>query len=209
MLIRRCLLLLCLLPLFSSQWVLGASPAPQTAATIAQIRARGNQLVVGIPLDYAPFGFVDERGEMAGLDVDLVRALAAAWSVEVQFVPVTPSDRVQRLVSGALDLVSGLPHRWADEPQIDFSQRYYQDGQRWLVRADAGFSAAGHLSGQKVAIIRGSLGQDALAVFTGQPKVSVLPFQEYPPAVAGLRSGQVAAVAVGSAFARQLVQQDP
>jgi ABC-type amino acid transport substrate-binding protein len=209
MVIRRCALLVLLIPLFWSHWALGATPEPQSADTLAQIRARGNTIVVGIPVDYAPFGFVDEHGQMAGLDVDLVRAMAAAWDVEVQFVPVTPSDRVQRLASGAVDLVTGLPHHWADEPQIDFSETYFADGQRWLVRADAGIGASAHLSGQKVAIIRGSLGQDALAALASPPDVTVLPFQEYPPAVAALRGGQVAAVAVGSAFARQLVQNDP
>jgi putative glutamine transport system substrate-binding protein len=189
-----------------------AEPAASlTQSTVDQIRNRKNVLIAGVAYDYKPFSYVDTRGQIVGFDVDLVRALAALWGVQVQFVPVTPADRVQKLAAGAVDLVTALPHRWEDEASLDFSQTYLVDSPRLLLPVDAGITTLDQLDGTTIAVIRGAAASEQITDFLAQngATVTLLPFQEYPAALAALVNGKVAAFHTGSGYARQVIAENP
>ncbi|HXQ67655.1 MAG TPA: transporter substrate-binding domain-containing protein, partial [Alphaproteobacteria bacterium] len=79
--------------------------AAEAATTPDAIKARG-KLLAGVKYDTPPFGFVDQDGKVAGFDVDLMREIAAALGVEVEFVKVTSQTRIPMLVSGNVDLTA-------------------------------------------------------------------------------------------------------
>ena len=191
-----------------------AAPDSETAtpvSTIQRIRDRG-ALVAGVKYDFRPFGFVDENGDVVGFDVDLVRAMADLWGVDVQFVPVTSSDRIQKLVAGEVDLVAAsMTHKKERDALIDFSQTYFLDGQSLLVRADAGIEDIFGLEGRTVAAIQGSTSIDQIRAYAEANGVALdlLPFQEYPPALAALSAGQVDALTTDSVFLLQAAQENP
>jgi polar amino acid transport system substrate-binding protein len=185
--------------------------ADAPVSTIQRIRKRG-ALVAGVKYDFRPFGFVDENGEIVGFDVDLVRAMADQWGVEVQFVPVTSSDRIQKLVAGEVDLVAAsMTHKKERDELIDFSQTYFLDGQSLLVRRDSGIDDIFGLEGKTVAAIQGSTSIDQIQAHAKVNGVTleILPFQEYPPALAALNAGQVDALTTDSVFLLQAAQENP
>lgn len=190
--------------------IVAASAAIQSAtgknSTIQRIRARGDLLVAGVLFDYQPFGYIDEEGEIAGFEVDLVRAMAAQWGIDVQFVPVTPSTRIQSLMAGQVDLVvAAMPHTHDTEALIDFSQSYFSDTPALLMRSDdqvgiLDTSTLNTLAGKTIATIQGdgalSQLQTALtnATATTEEPAKILPFQEYSPALLALKAGQADAL---------------
>ncbi len=191
--------------------LLQATPPPQrTPATIQRIRNRGNLLIVGTLYDYKPFGFLNEAGVVAGFDVDLARALAEQWGIEVQFVPVTPSTRLQSLMAGQVDLVAAaLPHTSAGEATIDFSSSYFTDRPALLLRADGPVSLNA-LAGRVVAAIQGdsALAQLQLMLAESETALTVLPFQEYAQALLALRAGQADALLGHSVHLAQVAQEN-
>ena len=90
---------------------------------------------------HTPFGFLDEKNEPVGFDLDLVRKIAEKLGVGVEFVKVTSPTRIPLLVSGNVDLVAAsmtdTPER---EKTIDFSITYYTGGQSLLVPAESKIS---------------------------------------------------------------------
>jgi rhodanese-related sulfurtransferase len=100
------------------------------------VRARG-VLRIGSDLSYPPFGFVDERGQPAGLDVDLGRALAARLGLRAEFVNLGYDGLYDALYAGQVDvLISGLvidPLRMDD---FAYTQPYFNAGQVLVVRRD-------------------------------------------------------------------------
>lgn len=213
-------LLLLILFLFAADLPLWAAPAPQAASptpsllantsTAQRIRARGNVLIAGVLYDYKPFGFLDPTGTVTGFDVDLVTALAAAWGVEVQFVPVTPSTRLQSLVAGQVDLVAAaLPHTVADEKAIDFSVSYFTDQPSLLMRAD-GTVSLNALAGRVIAAVQGDRALAQLQAYLQQSAttVTILPFQEYAPALMAVRAGQADALLGHSVHLAQVAQDN-
>ena len=220
--VLRLLLFLCLLPLPTvvTSLPLWARPVPalfpQTTAvqaeisTVQRIRNRGNVLIAGVLYDYKPFGFLDGKGGVAGFDIDLVRALAAQWGIEVQFVPVTPSTRLQSLMAGQVDLIAAaLPHTAAAETSIDFSISYFADRPALLLGADGPISLNA-LAGGVVAAVQGdsALAQLQLTLAQNNIELTVLPFQEYAPALLALRAGQADALLGHSVHLAQVAQDN-
>lgn len=175
---------------------------PLDNSTIQRIRNRGNLMIAGVLFDYQPFGYLDAQGESAGFEVELIRAIAKEWAIDVQFVPVTPSTRIQSLVAGQVDLVAAaLPHSAAAEALIDFSQSYFTDTPALLVRADDAV-ALSTLAGKTVATIQGdeAIAPLQTALAAAATTVTMMPFQEYAPAVLALKAGQADALLANNAY---------
>ncbi|CAN5403593.1 hypothetical protein BH10CHL1_BH10CHL1_20460 [soil metagenome] len=206
-----------LLPTSTSAQLLTVTPEPKPAATVVarsaiqRIRDRGNTLLAGVEYDFEPFGFIDSSGKLVGFDVDLVHAIAELWGVKDQFVQVNSSNRMQFLANGTVDLLAAsLAHTKERDTLIDFSQTYYLDGQRLLVQGDSGISELDGLEGKTVAAIQGSTALDNLRDLAqkNRLKISILPFQEYPPALAALKAGQVAALTTDNAYLARAAQNN-
>lgn len=173
------------------------------ASTAARIRARG-YLLVGVRYDDAPFGRVDEQGDLIGFDVDLAHEFAYRWLGDegaVRFVQVTNASVNERLRSGQMDLVIGaLAPTQNAASDMDFSAAYYYDGLALLVRANrsltgtATIGGPGDLDGVAVAVVEGSDAAGPLTQAAGGAEPLIVDYPDYFAAVAGLEGGGVGAV---------------
>jgi len=181
-------------------------------STIGQVQARNNTLVAGVRHDLAPFGFLDAEGNVVGFDADLIRAMAAQWGVAVEFVPVTPSDRVQKLVAGEVDIVAAaMPHTKEQEAQIDFSQTYFVNGQNLLTQNDRAVRELADLNGRRVAAVQGSTALDLFQAHADANGllVEITPYPSYEAALDALRNGQVAVLTADNVVLSQFAKSDP
>ena len=181
-------------------------------STLGRIRARSNTLIAGVKYDFAPFGSVDESGEVVGFDVDLLKALAANWGIEVEFVPVTSANRIEKLASGEVDIVAAsMTHTQGREVDIDFSQTYFVNGQSLLVRRESGIGDIADLDNRVVAAIEGSTSIIQIndhAAANGVT-IDIAPFEQYPTAVEALIAGEVDAVTTDSVALRRFARDNP
>src|ERR1700758_4667584 len=86
----------------------GLIAQPAAAQTLKVIKERG-QLSCGVSQGLPGFSAPDDKGNWAGLDVDVCRALAAAIfndAAKVKFVPLSAKDRFTALQSGEIDVLS-------------------------------------------------------------------------------------------------------
>ncbi|WP_456397607.1 transporter substrate-binding domain-containing protein [Desulfurobacterium sp.] len=165
---------------------------PAKAGTLDKIKQRG-YMIVGVKYDFKPFGFVNEKGEVVGFDVDLVKYIAKKLGVKVKLVQVTSKTRIPMLESGSVDLVAAsMTHTRKRDLPIDFSISYYFDGQAILARSDCTAKSYKDFAGKRVAAIQGATsGPNFKRV---QPKAQIVYFQEYPQALMALMKGKVDAI---------------
>ena len=82
-----------------------ASTAASADATLDKVQQR-KKLVVGVVLSGGPFGSIDPATQRAtGFNVDLAQALGRGLGVEVETVQVQPSNRIQFLQQGRVDIL--------------------------------------------------------------------------------------------------------
>lgn len=81
-----------------------ASAAQCTNDGWKKIMARG-KIVVGVKADYKPWGFRDQNGDLAGMEIDMAKDVAEKMGVDIELVPVQSSNRMQFLEQGKIDLM--------------------------------------------------------------------------------------------------------
>jgi len=86
------------------------------------------QLIAAVHEDFWPFSSIDTDGQRVGFDIDIVHEFARRWLGDANAVTFTtgePTDEVDRVVEGSVDLVIAAlveQREWAEK--IDFSQTY-------------------------------------------------------------------------------------
>lgn len=140
----------------------------------------GGKLIVGVKVDYRPFGYRNEKGEMVGLEHDLVADIAKRLSaklgktIEVEKVVVTAQNRMQFLQQGRIDLMIATMN---DTPErrriIDIIEpNYYASGVNLLTRKSNGIKSWEDLKGKTVCTLQGAWYNKSLSEkydFAAQP----------------------------------------
>lgn len=109
------------------------SPPPTGASQLDRVRARGT-LRVGYLPDALPFAFLNDAGELVGLDVELAHGLAHELGVRLTFVPVERPRLNERLANGDCDIVmSGVVVTTERASQVLFSTAYLDETAAFVV----------------------------------------------------------------------------
>lgn len=132
--------------------------APARADLLDDIRARG-ALRIGVKADYQPFGARDATGALVGYDVDVGTRLAAALGVTPEFVAVTSADRLQKLMSGDVDLIVATLGDTSERRRLVtmVEPGYYGGGASVLLRPDSGAETWADLRGKPICVLQGAL----------------------------------------------------
>ncbi len=116
---------------------------------------------IGVKCDFAPFGFIDVRGNNDGYDVRVARRfaeLAFGSKKKVDLVCVTTPSRIPTLQSSRVDIIiSTLTWTAARADVIDYSIPYYSATGRLLVPNNSSIAGKGDLSGKTIVTTRGAL----------------------------------------------------
>jgi Na+/H+-dicarboxylate symporter/ABC-type amino acid transport substrate-binding protein len=116
--------------------VLAAPPeAPaERLPTLQRVRSSG-VLRVAYVAGRVPFAFVNARGDLAGLDVDLAERLARDLAAKrVEFVPADYRQMAELLAEGRVDIAMGLPYLPSLLAQAAYSVPYLDSTLGLVVR---------------------------------------------------------------------------
>jgi polar amino acid transport system substrate-binding protein len=162
-------------------------PAPALEA----VKKRG-KLIAGVKTDYEPFGFIDEKGQTVGFDVEISKYIAKKLGVGIDLRPVTSANRIPMLQSGVIDMVvASLTVTRERVSVVDFSVPYIVLGKKFLVKKDSGIKGFAELAGKTVAYTQGTPWDKVLK--REQPTAMPLVLQDKPQAVQAVLQGKAAA----------------
>ena len=132
--------------------------APARADTLDQIRQKG-VLTAGVKADYAPFGFRDGKGDIVGFDADVAAALAARLGVALRIVPVTASNRLQKLAAGEVDVIVATLGDTIDRRRLArmIEPGYFGGGASIIVPEDSPIRAWSDVAGRPLCAVQGAL----------------------------------------------------
>lgn len=179
------------------------------AADLETIRQRGH-FVIGVKDNLPPLGFRDGAGNLAGLEIDIARRLAAEILGDADAVILEPVDNVERLprlTSGEVDLViARLTLTESRSRLVSFSLPYYLDGTAFVTRNPL-IQSPQQLAGQRVAVLQGA---DTIAVVRSRlPSAQLIAVNSYAEAIAALELERVDAFAADASVLTGWVQTNP
>lgn len=138
-----------------------AAKAEDTAAagTDAAAPAAGKKYVINTDTTFAPFEFENDKGEMVGIDLDILKAIAEDQGFEYEVIPVGFSAAVTALEAGECDgVIAGMSITDERAAKYDFSEPYYDSGVGMAVLQGSDITTYDQLKGQNVAAKIGTEG---------------------------------------------------
>lgn len=107
--------------------------------------------------DYPPFEYIDENGEPAGFNVELLRAIAEQLGIEIVIDLGNWSLVTRELLLGEVDLITGMLHTVQREEHYDFSAPHNVLSHSIYTRKGSDIKELADLSGKTLFIQAGDV----------------------------------------------------
>ena len=205
---------------------LGSAPGPTLAAEprwegalAGRLRQIKETRVVrlGYRENAIPFSYVGAEGRPVGYTLDLCRAIVATIAADlggvelgIDYVRVTPLNRIQQVVDGAVDLECGATTNTAERrQQIAFSPVIFITGTRIAVPRGSAIRDLNDLRGRPVAVVGGTTNAAAMREYDRLNGLAI-PFvtaDDYRAALALLTTGRADALAADDILLRGLLAE--
>ncbi|HYY73767.1 MAG TPA: transporter substrate-binding domain-containing protein, partial [Solirubrobacterales bacterium] len=183
----------------------------QDKSRLDVVLERGKLIVVTMSTA-PPFAFTDEKGQLIGFDIDIVRLLAQALFKDpnkVEFVIVTAEGRWPAIESGRADLGVGGTTVYPDRAlRVAFTRAFIDSGISVLVSKKAGIKSLADLNQDKYAIANLNNPQMADRAKRFFPKTRVLTFDTPSAQLLAVRSGRAHALQIDTPTAEWWAAQN-
>ena len=140
---------------------------------------------------YPPFNFIDDKGELAGFDVDIAKALCADLKVECTLTAVPWEHILVGLVAGEYDVVvASLAYSEERAAIIDFTEPYYRSYSAFVADPTVfTTTTAEALAGKRIATNTGTIQSDFIEKY--YPDSILVTTADQPEAYRLLAAGDV------------------
>jgi len=166
------------------------------------------KMIVGTSADYPPFEYVDENGDFAGFDIELMQEVGDRLGVEIEWQDIGFDGLIGSLQTGKIDAAIAAMSATAErDEQVDFSVNYYIGKDAVLVASDSGLTinSKEDLDGMRVAVQTGTIQDDWVTENLKNAEISR--YERAEQAVQDLKSGRVDAAAMDFFAASAYVDQ--
>ena len=217
---KKALLVVLACMLAMSAFVLVGCSDKREDASEKKTESTAKVLRVGTDATYAPMEFYDDNNEIAGFDIDLMRAIAADMGKEVEFVDTSWDEILLINTSTDLDMViSSITIRPDREESILFSDPYFVSVQGLAVPAGSSITSENDfVAGTIIGVQRGTTGDFLVSEewstdveFDGDPDnigVIVKRYAGGNEAMLAMAAGEVEAVVLDSPVVEMYTNQE-
>jgi ABC-type amino acid transport substrate-binding protein len=154
---------------------------------------------VAMDPSFPPFEQLDYNGQPEGFDVDLARAIAARWGVQVQIESMGFDGLIDAVWASKVDsVISALPLQPQFGEDVRFSRPYFEAGLVVVVPGtDPSVSSLADLAGRRVAVEWGSEGDvQARALRRQMPDLQILALETAQATLQAVAAGEASAALV-------------
>jgi glutamate/aspartate transport system substrate-binding protein len=145
------------------------TPAAEHVDTLRRIRDTGT-LTLGVREASVPFSFIDAQKQPQGYSIDLCLRIADAIKAElklakldVRFLPVTSSNRIEMVKDGKVDLECGSTTNTRErQKDVAFAYTTFVAGIKMLAKKSANIHDVDDLRGKTVVVTKGTTSEKML-----------------------------------------------
>jgi polar amino acid transport system substrate-binding protein len=189
----------------------GAGANAQSMPPLPDAIKSPGKLKVGVRCDQPPYGYQDQNGQFAGVEVDMARQIAA-WAFgspeSVELTCVTAENRIPQLTSKRVDLLIATLGVTPERARVvAFTKPYRWGASDVLVAKDAPFKKLADLDGKTVVVLKGSV--QAKWFEDNMPKVTTLRLNTAADSLQALKQGRAEAYAHDAATLVIIGAKDP
>ena len=182
-----------------------AAAAAETTAAAAETTAAAAEgefvFKHGFDLDYPPYSFIDDKGEVGGFDVEMAQAVCDYYGWKYEAVPFNWDAKDAELNAGSCDCIwSGFTMNGREDDYL-WSKPYSDNTQMIMVNKNSGIETLADLEGKAVGVQTSTSAYDLLNDEEGQAELaktfgSLEVYETYTIAFNDLKAGAIDAIAI-------------
>jgi glutamine transport system substrate-binding protein len=155
------------------------------------------KLIVATDATYAPMEYMDSKGNIVGIDIDIVNAIAEAAGIEVEYKNYGWEPLFPAVKSGEVDFaVSSITITKDRQKEFDFTDPYFKANQLILVPEDSDVTKFEDLKDKRVSAQINTTGHIVVAELLGKTNKNIVATETMPFAITEMINGNADA-AVG------------
>jgi polar amino acid transport system substrate-binding protein len=168
------------------------------------------KLVVGTDATYAPMEYMDDKGEIVGIDIDIVKAIAEAAGVEVEFKNIGWEPLFPAVKNGEVDFaVSSITITDDRKKEFDFTEPYFIAQQVILVPEDSNVATLEDLKGKKVSVQINTTGHEVVKGLLGNTSSNIVAAETMPLAIEEMLNGNADAAVGDNSVVTEYLKNNP
>lgn len=168
------------------------------------------KLVVGTDATYAPMEYMDESGEIVGIDIDIVNAIAEEVGIEVEFKNIGWEPLFPALKNGEIDFaVSSITITDDRKKTYDFTDPYYIANQLILVPEDSDITSFKDLKDKKVSVQINTTGHIVVKDLLGETSTNIVAAETMPLAISDMINGNADASVGDNSTVNEYIKSNP
>ena len=148
--------------------------------TLKKVKETGS-ITLGYRESSLPFSYLNRRQQPIGYSIDLCREVVEDLSTEldgmeikITFAPVTPANRLQKIVSGEIDLECGSTTANTERrKEVAFSPIFFVAGTKLMVPKSSPVRSYRDLAGRTVVVTAGTTNEAALRALVQKQKLGI------------------------------------
>lgn len=167
----------------------GADSTSSSGTDVADADGK-RKLIVGTDATYAPMEYMDEKGNIVGIDIEIVNAIAEAAGFEVEYKNYGWEPLFPAVDNGEVDFaVSSITITDDRKQSNDFSDPYFVANQLILVQEDSNVEAFEDLADKKVSVQINTTGHEVVKDLLGKTSAKILATETMPLAITEMING--------------------
>ena len=192
----------------SSEETSEAASEETTDEVAALTTVNAGKLTMSTNAAFPPYEMTTDSGDFEGIDIDVAAAIAEKLGLELQVDDMDFDAALLAAQSGKSDMVmAGVTVTDERQKVMDFSDTYAEGIQSIIVPEDSDIASADDLAGKIIGTQRGTTGYIYCTDDFGED--SVVAYDDGLTAVQALNNGQVDAVVIDNAPAKEFVAANP
>ena len=192
----------------SSEETSEAASEETTDEAAALTTVNAGKLTMSTNAAFPPYEMTTDSGDFEGIDIDVAAAIAEKLGLELQVDDMDFDAALLAAQSGKSDMVmAGVTVTDERQKVMDFSDTYAEGIQSIIVPEDSDIASADDLTGKIIGTQRGTTGYIYCTDDFGED--SVVAYDDGLTAVQALNNGQVDAVVIDNAPAKEFVAANP
>lgn len=168
------------------------------------------KFVGGTEATFAPFESMDDKGNIVGIDVDILDAIFSELDVDYELKHVGWDPVFEKVRSGELDFgASGITITKKRMQSYDFTDPYYEATQVIVVKEDSPVKSAEDLKGKKISVQINTTGHEAAKKLFGETSKDISAFENLPLAIQKVIDGATEAAIGDNAVVDEYLKNNP
>lgn len=188
----------------------GSESEPSTGSTDTEGGEAVTKLKVGTDAAYAPFESFDDKGNIVGIDIDMVKAVGEEIGIELEIGNVGWEPLFQQVTNGELDFaVSAITITDERKETYDFTDPYYEATQLIITKEDSDIEKLADLKDKKIGVQINTTGHFAAQELQGKTSTNILTYETTPIAIQEVINGTVDAAIGDNAVILEYIKNNP